>query len=59
MFKTYNVVESVWQMNLFATLQVCRNLSNLDYLTAAISSDEEEADPEEPLELTEDRLPHH
>jgi len=44
MFKTYNVVESAWQMNLFVALQVGRNLSNLDYLTTRLSPDEEEAD---------------
>ena len=46
MFKTYNVAESLWQMNLFMTLQVYRNFSTLSYVTAT-RSDEEEDDEEE------------
>lgn len=44
MFKTYNVAESLWQMNLFMTLQVYRNLSTLSY---AASTEEDEPEREE------------
>ncbi len=42
MFKTYNVAESFWQMNLFFTMQVHRSLSTLSYAAATQTDDEDE-----------------
>lgn len=53
MFKTSNVADSLWQMNLFVALQVYRNFSNLSYM-AVRHSDESEFE-EEPDEVEEHR----
>ena len=50
MFKTYNVADSLMQMNLFMALQVFR-MSNLGYLAVA------ESEPEDETEQEEDRRP--
>ena len=34
----HDVIDDVWQMNLFITLQVCQNLSNFSYFIAEFSS---------------------
>lgn len=44
MFKTYNVGDSLWQMNLFMAMQVHRNLSTLSYMS--VPSVEDETDDE-------------
>ena len=41
MFKTYNVADSLWQMNLFMAMQVQRNLSTLSYYAAPPSIEDE------------------
>jgi hypothetical protein len=41
MFKSYNVADSLWQMNFFMALQVSR-LSTLSYLAEKSSEAEEE-----------------
>lgn len=38
MHQKHDVIDDVWQMNLFITLQVCQNLSNFSYLIAEFSS---------------------
>jgi hypothetical protein len=48
MFRTYNVFDSVWQMNLFVALQVSRNLSGLNYLTSARTGESEPEAEEAP-----------
>ena len=42
MFKTYNVGDSLWQMNLFMAMQVHRNLSTLSYMSVPTVEDETE-----------------
>lgn len=42
MFKTYNVADSLWQMNLFVAMQAYRNMSTLNYM--AVPADESEED---------------
>jgi hypothetical protein len=44
MFKASNVADSLWQMNLFMTLQVYRNLSNLSYMAVTHSPESEPED---------------
>jgi hypothetical protein len=44
MFKTYDVAGSLWQMNLFVTLQLYRSLTPLSYATAARFDDDEAED---------------
>jgi len=44
MFQTFNIVESMFQMNLFVALQVARNMSTLSYMAVEISPDPEPTD---------------
>ena len=54
MHHDHDVIDDVWQMNLFITLQVCQNLSNLSYFIAEFSS----YSPNESLAVEEeDELP--
>ena len=57
MFKTYNVAETFWQMNLFFTMQMHRGLSDLSYMQAARATDSEAED--EIAEAVDDRPARH
>jgi hypothetical protein len=61
MFKASNVADSLWQMNLFMALQVCRNLSNLSYMAVSHSpeseSDDRAEEADEPRPAILDRRP--
>jgi hypothetical protein len=38
MHQKHDVIDDVWQMNIFITLQVCQNLSNFSYFVAEFYS---------------------
>lgn len=53
MVKTYNLVESVWQMNPFITLETSHDWSDLDDLASELSAGTE---PDDLAELAEEQV---